>query len=106
MPRYIDAEIAQKFFRAFAASKEIKPYTKIDWDTAYRVAADSIDDIPTADVAPVVHGHWIKKIHEWDLGDPPSDYTDFTCSKCKIRVQNKTPFCSECGARMDEEEKK
>ena len=58
--------------------------------------ADTVED------APVVHAHWIKKIHEWDLGDPPYDYTDFTCSNCKIRVENKTPFCPDCGAKMDE----
>ena len=70
------------------------------------VVVDKINTAPVIDVAPVIHAHWIKKIHEWDLGDPPQDYADYTCSNCKIRVQDKTPFCPYCGAKMDEENTK
>lgn len=101
MPRYIDADEAKRIFLDCAAQQ--LRLDRIGDARAMKQAADCLDGIPTADVAPVVHAHWIKKIHEWDLGDPPYDYTDFTCSKCKIRVQNKTSFCPDCGAKMDEE---
>lgn len=47
----------------------------------------------------VERGEWIEKTHEWDFG-PPWDYTDYTCSLCGSREQNKRRFCPECGADM------
>ena len=64
----------------------------------------SISDMPAADVAPVMHGRWIK---ESDGGT--------RCSVCNKRVRNVTggwyepvdlsdmPYCPKCGARMNEE---
>ena len=63
----------------------------------------SILDMPAADVAPVMHGRWIK---ESDGGT--------RCSVCNKRVRNVTggwyepvdlsdmPYCPKCGAKMDE----
>ena len=63
----------------------------------------SISDMPAADVAPVMHGRWIK---ESDGGT--------RCSVCNKRVRNVTggwyepvdlsdmPYCPKCGAKMDE----
>lgn len=51
--------------------------------------------LPTADVAPVVHGVWacVNKI------DPISGYR---CSKCRHIVGfDLTPYCPNCGAKMD-----
>ena len=66
-----------------------------------------VEDVPVADVAPVVHGHWIsltecanegvycsickKKI--WQ-----SDYA--RCSK-KSRNKLRSNYCPNCGAKMD-----
>ena len=64
----------------------------------------SISDMPAADVAPVMHGRWIK---ESDGGT--------RCSVCNKRVRDVTggweepvdlsdmPYCPKCGARMNEE---
>ena len=63
----------------------------------------SISDMPAADVAPVMHGRWIK---ESDGGT--------RCSVCNKHVRNVTggwyepvdlsdmPYCPKCGAKMDE----
>lgn len=45
--------------------------------------------IPAADVAPVVHGKWIK--------GPSNPY----CSECFVECRDETPFCPNCGAMMD-----
>lgn len=104
MSRYIDADA---LYEELGRHKEMMA-KQGGWSAP--IIASSIDIVqrrikgyPTADVAHVVHSHWVKKTHEWDLGDPPCDYTDFTCFNCKIRVQNKTAFCPDCGAKMDEE---
>ena len=56
----------------------------------------SISDMPTADVEPVVHGHWIYK----------GDSDMWVCSRCGRGV-NTNPegidlYCYHCGAQMDE----
>ena len=59
-----------------------------------------INRIPTADVAPVVHGHWITVYRE--------DGTKADkCSVCTDAVKYfdyKYGWCPHCGAKMDESE--
>lgn len=59
------------------------------------VDAEDIDNAPTVDAVPVVHGVWapVNKI------DPISGYR---CSKCRYIVGfDLTPYCPNCGAKMD-----
>ena len=62
-----------------------------------------VSEQPVADVAPVVHGHWIR-YHEADIG---WDEYGYRCSNCKIELEDKdfwdmfTKRCPNCGARMD-----
>ena len=82
-----------------AASKDLK--TMHELNCLLEVIQDR-DCIPSADVAPVKHGHWI-----YD-----KDAECVYCSSClqfnaneytnKFSIRSK--FCSRCGARMDEEE--
>lgn len=71
-----------------------------------------LDDIPSADVVPVVHGHWIDP-----TGRPKS--TQFVCSVCNQTAyfpqnNHKTAsakrcgyvYCPYCMAKMDDEDKK
>ncbi len=55
----------------------------------------AVDDIPAADVAPVVHGRW--EIIRW------SDAS--CCSRCGIEFNfgnsEEFIFCPNCGAKMD-----
>ena len=57
-----------------------------------------LNQFPTADVVPVVHGHWIYE---------SNSYT-WVCSRCGRGV-NTNPegidlYCYHCGARMNEKE--
>ena len=70
-----------------------------------------IEDAPTIDALPVVHGHWVKT--EWMEYDGHFEcihYADegLKCSVCKnafraalLLVRNS--YCPNCGAKMDEE---
>ena len=55
----------------------------------------SISDMPSADVAPVVHGLWVEHLDEME------------CSVCKRQWNycdndtNTFNFCPNCGAKMD-----
>lgn len=62
----------------------------------YGVSFDTIKAIPAADVAPVVQGRWIERT---DGGE------GLVCKNCRAgyTVYDETPFCPNCGARMDDE---
>ena len=60
-----------------------------------------VENLPAADVAPVVHGRWISKNHhgyEWV----------FVCSNCGYidgyPFNDRSNYCPNCGAKMDEKE--
>lgn len=59
---------------------------------------DLVNKIPTADVAPVVHGKWIESAN-FDAGF-------WVCSKCRfvskaIAAHKLYGYCPNCGAKMD-----
>lgn len=59
-----------------------------------------IEDMPTADVVPVVHGHWIEK-EKYSFG------IMYDCSLCDNRILDNGyswNYCPNCGAKMDEKE--
>ncbi len=84
----------------------------------------AIDCVPAADVAPVVHAHWIEDSNEYyalcySRGQTPeqTEYlteSDVACSAC-LRKFNVTDnsfthecanYCPNCGAKMDGRGKK
>ena len=59
-----------------------------------------IKEIPAEDVAPVVHGKWIRKEAEGAI------FADYECSVCSAYPTGgiKSRYCPNCGAKMDEED--
>lgn len=97
------------------AINQIKKYASnvygIDFDDPLRVAGKSVDEriceglyeatelineIPTADVAPVVHARWITRNDKGII----SMTHPYMCSRCWRVEMNKEPYCN-CGAKMD-----
>lgn len=66
---------------------------------------DTIAEVEAADVQPVRHGHWSNKIvviSERAAGYHEDDVRfGFQCSVCG-GILNKTRYCGNCGAKMDE----
>ena len=62
-------------------------------------ATELVDDIPAADVAPVVHGKWETS------SDRPDSLICSVC-KCGFDMWKHDPhnYCPNCGAKMDEKE--
>lgn len=76
------------------------------WDADTRcgyvqvVDVGDIESAEAADVAPVVHGRWIKTDHG-------NDTLLASCSQCNYPVdwwRGKTKYCPNCGAKMDGDE--
>lgn len=75
------------------------------------IAEDILYDVPSEDVQPVRHGHWIIK------DNPGTGWYRVTCSECGEDVTSVAPvigffpnarvtwdFCYNCGAKMDGEQ--
>lgn len=62
-------------------------------------AMQVLDELPPADVAPVVHGRWIKYT---GMGK-----VQWMCSECSAEEKNPkvANYCYHCGAKMDGERK-
>ena len=56
---------------------------------------DKIKSIPAADVAEVRHGRWL-------CVDTDTEQF-FLCNRCKKKEYWESNYCSNCGAKMDEE---
>ena len=97
-----------EYIRRDAAICKIEQINPVDygamWDyeahhwagECLRDCKEAIDSIPTADVAPVVHGRWISFLD----GDHIMPERYYRCSRCG-RVESRCqPYCH-CGAKMD-----
>ena len=69
-------------------------------DRYFNVKFD-IENFPNADVAPIVHAHWISK-------NPHGYEWIFVCSNCDYidgyPFNDRSNYCPNCGAKMDEKE--
>ncbi len=106
MPRYIEESCVLERLKPYIA--DLGYEERANLKASYISVADAmsiIEDAPTADVAPVVHGHWI--FGEFDgIGRP------VWCSECGNRTKNvadpvawlnypEHKYCGRCGAKMD-----
>lgn len=70
------------------------------WDKAIDTAVKAVEKLPSADVAPVKHGYWIKT-----GGYACGDY-EFKCASCgktyweSNGYATRSHFCPNCGADM------
>lgn len=70
------------------------------------VSTEAIENAPTVDAAPVVHGKWIPKYKIKEMyysSDDVENYKvldGFSCSRCGRVEYIREPYCN-CGARMD-----
>lgn len=80
------------------SSETQKALRAMTGEEAYVALVGILNELPTADVAPVVHGWWIEKTAH-------ARRRYFECSACGAQENQHTAikgrFCWSCGARMD-----
>ncbi len=93
MPEFIELEAAVKAFNNFDAGKaDSPPFTLLTPEEF----AEYLYELPTADVAPVVHGRWVT---HYRSGTPVAEGYVSTC--CDMWNNRKSDYCPHCGAKMD-----
>lgn len=91
MAEYIDREVCLSILRAkanMAVLMDAAPY--------FEKAAQMLEKLPAADVAPVVHG---RGVTHYRSGTPVAEGDVSTC--CDIWNKRKSDYCPNCGAKMD-----
>lgn len=91
MAEYIDRAVCLSILRAkanMAVLMDAAPY--------FEKAAQMLEKLPTADVAPVVHGRWVT---HYRSGTPVAGGYVSTC--CDMWNNRKSDYCPNCGAKMD-----
>lgn len=92
MDEYIKREQALKLLESAQA-----------WNWSMDTLYDEMKDLPSADVAPVVHGKW-----EFEP-ETINTYSVLKCSKCgwwtlDLSVDGSYHHCPNCGAKLDLED--
>lgn len=102
---YIEREALKGVFQDIDAGRRDGWATSLSLEEAADYLAEYLDDIPAVDVAPVRHGRWYSRGGR------------FRCSVCDNKAflkdiggtggwsheyeQQKSPYCPNCGAKMD-----
>ena len=92
MAEYIDKKEAVKIaeFYGLARGSAISRHSAIA-----DMIAREIDEMPSADVAPVVHGKWEPIINAY------GELEGWICKRCGTETKQKSSYCPSCGSRMD-----
>ncbi len=95
MAEYIERSAGVSILRAkanMAVLMDAAPY--------FEEAAQMLEKLPAADVAPVVHGRWEMRPTGMATDTGP-EYKAY-CTVCnEPNKQYQPPFCPHCGAKMD-----
>ena len=88
MPRYIDADLILPEMESKFDMQEL--YLPVHFQEFI------VDEIPTADVAPVRYGYWVK-----EKRDVLIHWHCSVCKECYYLDMPNAEYCPHCGAKMD-----
>ena len=91
MAEYIEREAA---IRAILDKEDREIKNDYEFCLGLIVASNAVSDLPAADVVPVRRGRW--KIYS-------AKDCLYSCSECHCLPRDKTPYCPNCGAKMEAE---
>ena len=98
MTKYIELEALKNRFakRLVWLKKDIHDEYSLGLHDGCEYDIKLIDEIPAADVAPVVHGRW-----EIVVGSNGKEYMVCTCCRVSQDLTGVFTYCPNCGCRMD-----
>lgn len=103
MARYIDADEVYELLNGIISNIYNSDLSESECEIgcgALGVAQKKIENIPAADVRPIIHGKWIEL-----PGTRISNLVDFKCSVCGGNMcmsdDCELEWCGRCGAKMD-----
>ena len=98
MTKYIELEALKNRFakRLVWLKKDIHDEYSLGLHDGCEYDTKLIDEIPTADVASVVHGRW-----EIVVGSNGKEYMVCTCCRVSQDLTGVFTYCPNCGCRMD-----
>ena len=73
------------------------------YTSGFDEAVTRVENFPSAEVAPVVQGRWLTWEEQFP-GSTPKKQSGLGvfCDKCHGHADNRTDYCPNCGAKMDE----
>ena len=92
MAEYIERKVLEDVMAIMGANETQKD--RRVWATAISL----LHDVPTADVAPVIHGEWEPIINAY------RELEGWICKCCGTETKQKSNYCPNCGAKMELEE--
>ena len=101
MAEYIEREATVKLLRSLGS----RDYRREKGTIQEAIKMVSFPEYtPPADVAPVRHGRWLTWEEQFP-GSTPKKQSGLGvfCDKCHSHADNRTDYCPNCGAKMDEE---
>lgn len=104
MSRYIDADKVVDLIKNYgkdAIEKGKNTLCPVD-DIVALVQA--VENLPASDLQEVKHGEWIEERRVIPLSNTVKTF--YRCSACETHWDNKTRFCHNCGAAMEDKEGK
>ena len=102
MSRYVDADVLKKRMLAVFEDDEIGVVLNGYWSS--KLVREIIDEQPTSDVSPLVHGEWIMlnpSLAKCSVcgGYESTNGKDLTMKGIIFKEMKR--YCPHCGARMD-----
>ena len=107
MADYIDRDEAIAALTEFRDDQTVSKYVSVENCMVARGAIERatkvLENLPAADVAPVRHGRWLTWEEQFP-GRTPKKQSGLGvfCDKCHNHADNRTDYCPNCGAKMDE----
>ena len=107
MSRYIEVDMLKRILTG--TLEGLKKSPKLTGQEMHLIAGfdallETVDEMPTEDVAPINHGHWCGESDGYADGYPVCDV--WYCSECGECIEIDNPnvyehsYCSYCGSKM------